>query len=123
MVARRDLAVELGFERLAEVQAEILWLCKAAHVPVVWATQVLETLAKTGQPSRAEVSDASMGVSAECVMLNKGPYILEAVHFLDNILRRMQLHHRKKGSLLRGLSVSKMLPVTRPAKAVDNDRK
>ena len=52
--------------------------------------------------SRAEVSDASMGVSAECVMLNKGPYTVEAVHFLDNILRCMQLHHRKKGSLLPG---------------------
>ena len=110
MVARGDLAVELGFERLAEVQEEILWLCEAAHVPVVWATQVLETLAKTGQPSRAEVSDASMGVTAECVMLNKGPHIVEAVHFLDNILRRMQLHHHKKRSLLRGLSVSEMAP-------------
>jgi pyruvate kinase len=110
MVARGDLAVELGFERLAEVQEEILWLCEAAHVPVVWATQVLETLAKTGQPSRAEVSDASMGVTAECVMLNKGPHIVEAVHFLDNILRRMQLHHQKKRSLLRDLSVSEMAP-------------
>ncbi|MDQ2950201.1 MAG: pyruvate kinase [Acidobacteriota bacterium] len=111
MVARGDPAVELGFERLAEVQEEILWLCEAAHVLVVWATQVLETLAKTGQPSRAEVSDASMGVRAECVMLNKGPHIIEAVHFLDNILRRMQLHHqKKKRSLLRGLSVSEMAP-------------
>ena len=50
MIARGDLAVECGFERLAEVQEEILWLCEAAHVPVVWATQVLETLAKTGLP-------------------------------------------------------------------------
>jgi pyruvate kinase len=44
MIARGDLAVECGFERMAEVQEEILWLCEAAHVPVIWATQVLETL-------------------------------------------------------------------------------
>ncbi len=72
MVARGDLAVEVGFERLAEVQEEILWLCEAAHVPVIWATQVLEGLAKTGSPTRAEVSDAVMSGRAECVMLNKG---------------------------------------------------
>ena len=55
MVGRGDLGVELGFERLAEVQEEILWLCEAAHLPVIWATQVLESLAKKGMPSRAEV--------------------------------------------------------------------
>jgi pyruvate kinase len=54
MVARGDLAVEMGFERLSEVQEEILWLCEAAHVPVIWATQVLERLAKAGAPSRAQ---------------------------------------------------------------------
>ena len=76
MVARGDLAVEMGFERLAEVQEQILWLCEAAHVPVIWATQVLESLAKKGLPSRAEVTDAAMSGRAECVMLNKGPHVL-----------------------------------------------
>jgi pyruvate kinase len=108
MVARGDLAVELGFERLAEVQEEILWLAEAAHVPVVWATQVLETLAQTGRPSRAEVTDAAMSGRAECVMLNKGQHIVEAVRFLDNVLRRMQRHQRKKRAMLRKLSVSEM---------------
>jgi pyruvate kinase len=72
MIARGDLGAEVGFERLPEVQEEILWLCEAAHVPVIWATQVLESLAKGGVPSRAEVSDAAMSSRAECVMLNKG---------------------------------------------------
>jgi pyruvate kinase len=103
MIARGDLAVECGYERLAEVQEEILWAAEAAHMPVVWATQVLETLAKTGQPSRAEVTDAAMGERAECVMLNKGPHIVEAMHTLDDILRRMQTHQAKKRSLLRAL--------------------
>lgn len=106
MVARGDLAVELGFERLAEVQEEILWLCEAAHVPVVWATQVLDGLTRDGRPSRAEVTDAAMSVRAECVMLNKGPHAAQAVRFLHDVLQRMQQHHSKKRSLLRRLSVS-----------------
>ena len=62
-----------GYERMAELQEETLWVCEAAHLPVIWATQVLEQLAKTGLPSRAEISDAAMAERAECVMLNKGP--------------------------------------------------
>ena len=107
MVARGDLAVEVGFDRLAEVQEEILWLCEAAHVPVIWATQVLDGLARDGQPSRAEVTDAAMGGRAECVMLNKGPYIADAVRFLAHVLVRMDAHQYKKSSLLRALSVSR----------------
>lgn len=103
MIARGDLAVESGFDRLAELQEEILWLCEAGHLPVIWATQVLEQLAKTGSPSRAEISDAAMSERAECVMLNKGPYIGDAVVVLDNILRRMTGHHQKRTGLLRSL--------------------
>ncbi len=106
MIARGDLAVECGYQRLAEVQEEILWLCQAAHLPVIWATQVLDRLAKTGRPSRAEITDAAMGVQAECVMLNKGPRILEAISVLDDILRRMERHHRKKRPLLPRLRAS-----------------
>jgi pyruvate kinase len=106
MVARGDLGVEVGFERLSEVQEEILWLCEAAHVPVIWATQVLESLAKGGMPSRAEVTDAAMGSRAECVMLNKGPYIRETLRFLIDVLGRMEEHQYKKTSRLRKLRVS-----------------
>jgi pyruvate kinase len=103
MIARGDLAVECGYERMAEVQEEMLWACESAHVPVVWATQVLETLAKTGLPSRAEITDAAMSGRAECVMLNKGPHILDAMRTLNDILRRMQAHQSKKRPLLRAL--------------------
>ncbi|MEX5272397.1 pyruvate kinase [Kocuria sp. CPCC 205235] len=103
MIARGDLAVETGFERLAEVQQEILWLCEAAHVPVIWATQVLESLAKKGIPSRAEVTDAAEGQRAECVMLNKGPFIIETIEALSSILGRMSGHVIKKTDLLRKL--------------------
>jgi len=108
MVARGDLGVEIGFERMAEVQEEILWICEAAHVPVIWATQVLESLAKRGLPSRAEVTDAAMSGRAECVMLNKGPHILLALDFLCDVLCRMKGHQTKKSALMRKLSVAEM---------------
>jgi pyruvate kinase len=108
MIARGDLAVEAGFERLAELQEEILWMCEAAHLPVVWATQVLDSLARDGRPSRAEVTDAAMAVRAECVMLNKGPYVAEAVRVLDDILRRMEEHQYKKRSLYRRLRTASL---------------
>jgi pyruvate kinase len=103
MIARGDLAIEVGWERMAEVQEEILWLSEAAHVPVIWATQVLDTLARTGIASRAEITDAASGARAECVMLNKGPMILAAIATLDDILTRMAAHRHKKTSLLRQL--------------------
>jgi pyruvate kinase len=106
MIARGDLAVECGYQRLAEVQEEILWVCEAAHMPVIWATQVLESLAKNGIPSRSEITDAAMGERAECVMLNKGPYIVAAVRILGDILGRMQAHHEKKNSMLRKLHLA-----------------
>jgi pyruvate kinase len=106
MIARGDLAVECGYERTGELQEEIMWMAEAAHVPVIWATQVLENVAKTGQPSRAEITDAAMAERAECVMLNKGPYVVQAVQMLDDVLTRMQAHQMKKVSLLRQLDVA-----------------
>jgi len=66
----------------------------------------LENLARTGLPSRAEITDAAMSVRAECVMLNKGPYIDLAVETLGNILSKMEFHQEKKRSLYRKLDVS-----------------
>jgi len=108
MIARGDLAVECGYQRLAEVQEQILWICEAAHVPVIWATQVLESLAKEGVPSRSEITDAAAGVRAECVMLNKCPYIVKAVGALDDILRRMEGPQRKSRSTLRKLRLAEL---------------
>ncbi len=103
MIARGDLAVEVGFQRLAEIQEEIMWICEAAQVPVVWATQVFENFVKTGLPTRAEVTDAAMSGRAECVMLNKGPFIQEAVELLEDVLIRMEGHQFKKRAELRAL--------------------
>jgi pyruvate kinase len=107
MIARGDLAIECGWKELAKTQEEILWLCEAAHIPIVWATQVLETMAKKGRPSRAEITDAASAERAECVMLNKGPHIFEVIKILDEILSSMQDYHEKKAPMLPPLKMLK----------------
>ncbi|MCF7792963.1 MAG: hypothetical protein K9N09_03540 [Candidatus Cloacimonetes bacterium] len=89
MIARGDLAVETGWDKIGHIQEEILSFCKAAHITSIWATQVLENLAKKGIPSRAEITDAVMATRADCIMLNKGSYILKAIKLLDKILRNV----------------------------------
>ncbi|MDD5470652.1 MAG: pyruvate kinase, partial [Sideroxydans sp.] len=112
MIARGDLAVEVGYQRMAEMQEEILWTCEAAHVPVIWATQVLETLVRDGTPTRAEITDAAMAQRAECIMLNKGPHILKALEYLDDIMRRMATHQDKKRPTMRELKLASVFDLS-----------
>ncbi len=62
-------------------------------------------MVEQGAPSRAEITDAAMGQRAECVMLNKGPFIVEAVRLLDDVLRRMDRHQLKKSARLMPLEL------------------
>ena len=101
LIARGDLAVEVGFENLAFVQEDILCLCEAAHIPVILATQILESLTESGLRSRAEITDAIMGQRAECVMLNNGTHIVEAVKMLAALLSTEERHQIKKHQLFR----------------------
>jgi pyruvate kinase len=107
MIARGDLAVEIGFERLSEIQEEILWICEAAHVPVIWATQVLESLNKQGIATRSEVTDAARAAFAECVMINKGKYTREVLISLVDILARSRQHNHKQRHIFRELSIAR----------------
>ncbi len=106
MIARGDLAVEVGYLRLSVIQEEILWFCEAAQIPVIWATQVLESLVKTGVPSRAEISDVSIGSQAECIMLNKGDHIIEGINLLRQILEDIDEHQYKKTPLMKQLNIA-----------------
>jgi pyruvate kinase len=106
MIARGDLAVEIGFERMGEIQEEILWICEAAHVPVIWATQVLENLNKSGIATRSEITDAAHAAMAECVMINKGDHTIKVIETLRNILQRIGGHHIKKRFTFRPLSIA-----------------
>lgn len=107
MIARGDLAVEIGFERMGEIQEEILWICEAAHVPVIWATQVLETLNKSGMATRSEITDAAHAAMAECIMINKGDYTIEVIETLRDILSRIGGHHIKKRFTFRPLNIAR----------------
>ncbi|CAA7056018.1 unnamed protein product [Microthlaspi erraticum] len=102
MVARGDLAVECGWERLANIQEEIVATCKVARVPVILATQVLESLVKSGVPTRAEITDAANGKRVSCVMLNKGKNIVEAVSMLDTILHTKLVYKKQDSVNLHG---------------------
>ncbi|MEM6394841.1 MAG: pyruvate kinase [Bacteroidota bacterium] len=105
MIARGDLAIEVGWDNIGQIQQDMLSICSAAHVPVVWATQVLEILAKTGLPSRSEITDATTALRAECVMLNKGPYIHEAIGLLNTILSKTESSQSKDEALLPRMKV------------------
>ncbi|WP_448854360.1 pyruvate kinase [Corynebacterium frankenforstense] len=104
MIARGDLAVELGFERLAEVPGLIMAIAEAAHVPTIMATQVLEHLAKDGLPSRAEITDAAFALRAEAVMLNKGPHINQAIEVLSRMSTKLGRSQRKNRMLMRRIN-------------------
>jgi pyruvate kinase len=100
MIARGDLAIEVGFENLSVLQEEILNLCEAAHIPVIYATQVLENKMKTNLPSRAEITDAAFAQRADCIMLNKGVYAIDTIKILKIILRQMHKLFKKNRQLL-----------------------
>lgn len=106
MIARGDLAVEIGFERMSEIQEEILWICEAAHVPVIWATQVLENMNKSGMATRSEITDAAHAAMADCVMINKGTHIIRTMETLRDILIRSGGHHAKKRYTFRPLAIA-----------------
>jgi len=75
-------------------------------MPVIWATEILDNLVKKGRTTRAEISDAVKSVRAECVMLNKGPFVSEGLRMLRDIDIRMAAHENKKMKTLRSLHVA-----------------
>lgn len=107
MIARGDLAVEIGFERMSEIQEEILWICEAAHIPVIWATQVLQNLNKSGVATRSEITDAAHAAHADCVMINKGKHTAKVLKTLKDIIPRTGGHHVKKRFTFRPLSIAR----------------
>lgn len=88
---------------ITELQGLRLAMVEREERLVPWLAQVLENLATTGLPSRAEITDAAMGERAECAMLTKGPHLFEAMRTLDSVPRCMEGHPSKKRPLLRAL--------------------
>ncbi|HXG89574.1 MAG TPA: pyruvate kinase [Vicinamibacterales bacterium] len=97
MVARGDLGLEMPLEQVPQVQKQVLRLARERGVPVIVATQVLESMRSEPRPTRAEVSDAAGAVDAgaDAIMLSGetavGDYPVRAVQTLDSIIRHAEL--------------------------------
>jgi pyruvate kinase len=96
MVARGDLAFEVGVEMVPTMQARIVRAALRFHRPVIVATQMLVSMVNNPMPTRAEVSDISSAVlgGADCLMLSEetavGKYPVEAVQTMATTARNAE---------------------------------
>jgi pyruvate kinase len=112
MVARGDLGLELPLERVPRIQKEVTRMARALEVPVIVATQVLESMRTEPRPTRAEVSDAANAVEdgVDAIMLAgetaAGAYPVRAVHTLDVIIREAEAIPLVRHELIRARLVA-----------------
>lgn len=94
------LAAEFGFEGMPEAVREIRALCACAHVPVVWSTPALESLV-IHEPPRADITDTATIGSAQCLLLNQGPCVRQALIALGSLVSAMEEQATRRASRCR----------------------
>lgn len=96
MVARGDLAVEIPPEKVPMATKDLIEKCNIAGKPVIYATQVMESMIKSPVPTRAEVSDCANGIydGTDAVMLSEestlGKYPIHAVDMINRIAKTIE---------------------------------
>jgi pyruvate kinase len=123
MIARGDMGVEVGNHLVPSIQKTIINNCNQKGIPVITATQMLESMITNSRPTRAEASDVANAVwdGTDAVMLSaesaSGQYPIEAVEMMDKIICEAEKTPKER-PLLRNVNITDITSANQVAAAL-----